>query len=465
MRRPRCFAALAGIAVAAVAAVGPVGTAAPAGAVPLSPLSSPKADIVVDAGTGRVLIADHPHDPLRPASTAKIITALAAVERIPSTGIVTACPGTAAIETNKIGFSAGTRWPLDEILAAMMMESANDAAYAVGCTIGANNLDRFATVLNETARRLGMKNSTLGDPAGLDTPPSYKGGPHTSAYDLAIATRNALAVPAIAKWAALREYSFTDPQHNPHHFTNHNKMLPGAAFAYAGATGFKTGWTTRATHTLVATATRNGRTLIAVTLATPDSGYAEAAALLDAGFAMPATARGTGETLPPVRVSPYSERAADQTAFAKLGAAPLASVAAAPVVTVPASVPALEAAPRVAAPTTAAAAVVAAAPGSTSTDSNEHPSGAGGSNGLFSFSFRTLLIVVILLCVPAFFLRRRAVKRQRAQRLARKRQRAAAMRSGGLPVVDGRYRTGMRLGKPVESHVRVRRDQRRAGGI
>jgi hypothetical protein len=55
-----------------------------------------------------------------------------------------------------------------------------------------------------------------------------------------------------------------------------------------------------------------------------------------------------------------------------------------------------------------------------------------------------------------FLLRRRAVKRQRAARLARRRQRNAAMRSGGLPVVDGKYRSGMRLGPPVESHVRVR---------
>jgi hypothetical protein len=69
---------------------------------------------------------------------------------------------------------------------------------------------------------------------------------------------------------------------------------------------------------------------------------------------------------------------------------------------------------------------------------------------------RNLLIVLFLLGGAALALRRRAVKRQRAIRLARRRQRISAMRSGGLPVVDGRYRAGTRIGPPVESHVRVR---------
>ena len=62
-----------------------------------------------------------------------------------------------------------------------------------------------------------------------------------------------------------------------------------------------------------------------------------------------------------------------------------------------------------------------------------------------------------MLAVAVAFLRRRAVKRQRARRIARQRARAKAMRSGSLPVVDGRYRTGTRVGPPLESHVRVER--------
>jgi heme exporter protein D len=75
--------------------------------------------------------------------------------------------------------------------------------------------------------------------------------------------------------------------------------------------------------------------------------------------------------------------------------------------------------------------------------------------GLLTIS-NFLLVVVILLFV-AVLLRRRAVKRQRARRRARRRAWTKAMRSGSLPVIDGRYRTGTRVGPPVESQVRVQR--------
>jgi hypothetical protein len=77
------------------------------------------------------------------------------------------------------------------------------------------------------------------------------------------------------------------------------------------------------------------------------------------------------------------------------------------------------------------------------------------------FRARNLLLVLLFLSATTFGLRRRAVRRQRARRLAQRRQRAMAMRSGGLPVVDGRYRSGLRTGPPVESHVRVRRAEER----
>jgi len=70
---------------------------------------------------------------------------------------------------------------------------------------------------------------------------------------------------------------------------------------------------------------------------------------------------------------------------------------------------------------------------------------------------RRLFVVLVLALAVAFVLRRRAVKRQRERRLSRQRARAKAMRAGSLPVVDGRYRTGLRTGPPVDSKVRVAR--------
>jgi D-alanyl-D-alanine carboxypeptidase (penicillin-binding protein 5/6) len=453
MRRPRRFAALAGAAALAAGTlgvvavtptvIGPIGIGTAAAA----PLASPKADIVVDAATGRVVIGDNVHVAVPPASTAKIMTAITAAERLCPGAKVTANARDANVETMRIGLTPGKPWPFDQMMASMMMVSANDAAYAFATTVG-GSLDGFAKNLAATAKQLGLRDSTLGDPAGLDDQTSYKGGAMMSAYDLAIATRNALTVPDIAKWSAMREYSFVDPGGAQHNLVNHNKMLPGGAAAYPGAIGFKTGFTQRSQHTLVAAATRNGRTLIAVVLGVPDSGYQEAASLLDAGFATAPNTKGTGETLPPVAVSRCADRKADQTSFAMLRTT--AKAVSTPIVTVPSVIPALNSPARAGTSTTRATATQTKA---TTKAATHHSAGL--------LQPRNLAIVLILLVAVVIAFRRRAVKRQRALRLARRRQRISAMRSGGLPVVDGRYRSGTRIGPPVESHVQVRPARRR----
>jgi D-alanyl-D-alanine carboxypeptidase (penicillin-binding protein 5/6) len=434
------------LAAAPVASAAPATPAAPATAVPSGWGSfppgtpHPRSDIVVDAQSGRILYGDHIHDAFPPASTVKLFTALAAVERLAPDAPITADQAAAAVEENRIGFHNGQTWPLNEMLAALMMVSANDAAYSIAHTIG-GSLPAFATDLNELARRLGARDSVLGDPAGLDDKTSYKGGPVTSAYDLSIAARNALSVPEISRWASMQSYQFTDPQGVHHNLDNHNKMLQqGSPYYFLGMTGFKTGFTQRAQHTFVGTATRDGRSLIVVIMGAVTPGYVEAKSLLDAGFATnPAT--NAGPTLPPTSVSLYSTRETDRNGFVNLGRAPASTATAgtaAPskvVSDVPASIE-ISQAPRAATPVVAQ-----------KSPSTHHSS---------MFSLRYALIVLILIVVTALLLRRRAVRRRRTRRMARRKQRLAAMRSGGLPVVDGRYRSGTRLGQPVESHVRVR---------
>jgi D-alanyl-D-alanine carboxypeptidase (penicillin-binding protein 5/6) len=231
----------------------------------------------------------------------------------------------------------------------------------------------------------------------------------------------------------------------------------------------KTGYTQLAGHTLVATATRNGRTLIAVVMNTWDT-YGWAAQYFDQGFAMPANAKGTGERLPPVRVSPYSQRVADQTAFLALTKpAETASIVPVDVATTTSTTPAERAAVAgtTVAPSTTTAAKQSGSGGSgsagngtTATTAPEKHS--GHSSGLFSW--RTFFIIVLLLAITVVLLRRRAVKRQRARRLAQRRRVRDAMRRGSLQVVDGRYRIGTRMGPPVESHVNVQRQQRPPNG-
>ena len=463
MVRRRASAALAALIVA-LSLQGAV-TATAAGAAPASP--EPAAWIVVDADTGKVLAAKDPHTPLPPASTAKIMTALTAVERLPADAVVPVSELAAAQPASKMTMLPGEQWPLDQVLASVLMVSANDAAYALAeATSG--SLEGFADALSVTAARYGMKDSTLSDPAGFDDAASFRGGPRMSAFDVAIATRNALAVPQLAYLAALPELDFTDPSGKPRNLVNHNKLLAGATAAYTGSTGFKTGYTLQAGHTLVATASREGRTIIAIILNTYDA-YGWAWQLLDQGFAIPAGDAGTGEKLPPVRVNPYAERRADQLAFIRLTKGDAAATGAgstttvAPVASTSASPTASSAAAGLTDATASTTAVTTDAT-ATTTSPTRSSSGARSSSGSEPSSSkgsitspRNLTIFFLLLLATLFVLRRRAVKRQRARRLARRRATSEMMRRGGLPVVDGRYRTGTRTGPPVQSNVRVAR--------
>src|SRR5258706_7713647 len=103
MRRPRRLAAFAGAATLFVATIG-VATMLPGvyATEAAAALSSPQGDIVVDAGPGHVLIGDNVHQAMHPASTAKIMTALTAVERLCPGANVTANARDASVETMRI---------------------------------------------------------------------------------------------------------------------------------------------------------------------------------------------------------------------------------------------------------------------------------------------------------------------------------------------------------------------------
>ncbi|MGO9876201.1 MAG: D-alanyl-D-alanine carboxypeptidase family protein [Acidimicrobiia bacterium] len=438
--RRRVLRLTGALITAAIMVAGWAGVAAiPAHADPGTP--PPEAYILVDAGTGAVITGRNIHEALPPASTAKIMTALVAVERLAPNAIITVSANAANREAMKIGMPAGSRWPFREMMASMMMVSANDAAYAIAETVG-GSISGFAADLNSTARRYGMRDSTWGDPAGLTDATSYEGGPKTSAYDLAIATRNALTVPAIAHWADTRTFDFTDPAGVQHELTNHDKFLPDNGFGYEDANGFKTGYTEIADHTLVATAKRNGRQCIAVILGSVDSGYTWAASLLDQCWQKPPVAT-TGIFLPPVRVSPYETRVTARAGFTKLAG------------TTTTRTPTHPAASTAGAQRGMLASGIPASIAATTNIAARHAARHGGGGVFTPTRVALVLVVVIVACV---WFRRRAVKRRRARRNARRRARAKAMRSGSLPVVDGRYRTGTRVGPPVESRVRVKRN-------
>jgi len=283
---PALLVALALSATAGVARAQPVP--------PPPPL--PRAWIVVDADTGAVVDASNARAPLRAASIIKLLTALIAVEQLPSDATVPVSPVTEGMPASKINMKAGQTWELKDTLYSLLLASANDAAVALAERVSVSR-SGFAATMAAAARRLGLEDSPLlRDPAGLDEEPfAFEGGNLISARDLAIIARAALAQPEIRMIVATDSYRFRGADGNDHRVRNHNLLLK----RYPGATGMKTGYTGSAGHTLIGSATRNGRTMISVVLNAVDP-VGSSMALLDKGFAVPVALQGSLGYLPAV---------------------------------------------------------------------------------------------------------------------------------------------------------------------
>ncbi len=415
-------ALLAATVLATVAIAGP-----PAAGAAGPPATQPPASyMAIDAGTGAIVAASNEHAAHLTASTIKILTALVALEHLPAASPIRVSRLAASQPAMKIDMREGSTWTLDEALTSVLVVSANDAAYALAENAG-GNLDRFAAMATTTGRRLGLRDTTFKDPAGLDGAQGFGGGTTSSAYDLAIIARNALAVPAIADTASKISVDFTDPFGVGRHLVNHNK---GFLSGYPGAIGLKTGYTKAASRTLLAAARRDGHTCIASVMGTwDDTGWASW--LLDQCFAGVRVAGAA--PVPPVRAQTVQDRV---DAFSglphALGASGSGTAAVTAAVATPSpprvpTTPTTVATPEPAVTTDAAAATTKADAAASSTDS-------GWS---FGSILRTTGLVLLGLLVVLVLLRRRAVKRQRARRIARIEAHREARRRGMLDVLDG----------------------------
>ena len=374
----------------------------------------PSSYILVDADRGTVLLAKGEHDPHYTASTIKVLTALVTVEHLPLSATLTVSRLAAAQPASRIDMKEGSVWTLDQALHSLMIISANDAAYAMAENTGCD-LAHFATMANTTGKRLGLQNTAFHDPAGLDGAQGFEGGTTSSAYDLAIVSRNALAVPAIAGPASLVTYQFTDPTGAGRRLRNHNR---GFLTSYPGAVGLKTGFTKLASRTLLTAARRDGRTLIAVVMGTwDDTGWASY--LLDQGFAG-VDAGPTPAQVPPVRVRPFDGRRGTGRATCPTAVLGATAVKATGAPDKPGHTISTPKSPAKA-PTVLGAATPAA---------RSHASSAFGS------VLKTLGLVLGILLVGVVLLRRRAVKRQRARRIERLRAHREARRRGMIDVLE-----------------------------
>ena len=381
----------------------------------------PTSYILVDADRGTILLAKGEHDPRYTASTIKVLTALVTVEHLPLSATLNVSRLAASQPASKIDMKEGSVWTLDQALHSLMIISANDAAYAMAENTGCD-LANFATMADTTGKRLGLQNTAFHDPAGLDGAQGFEGGTTSSAYDLAIVARNALAVPAIAGPASLVKYEFTDPTGSGRRLLNHNR---GFLTSYPGAIGLKTGYTKQASRTLITAARRDGRTLIAVVMGTwDDTGWATY--LLDQGFAG-VDGGPTPAQVPPVRVRPFDGRRG--TGRAPCSTTVLGANA------VKATGPPAKVGRTISTPKSPAKApAIVGGTGAPVAASVRRASSDGGST--LGSILKTIGLVLGVLLVGVVLLRRRAVKRQRARRIERLRAHREARRRGMIDIVE-----------------------------
>lgn len=240
-----------------------------------------KSAILVDVSSGQVLAAMNEHERLFPASVTKIMTLLLVMEAIDSGKLnlndtVTASATAASKGGSQIWLKEGETMTVDELLRATAIYSANDACEALGEHL-AGSEDAFVAMLNERAEQLGMKNTHFDNCSGLDDATDTH---LTTAYDVALMSVELLRHDLIRKYTTVWMDSLRD---GATQLVNTNKLIR----FYQGATGLKTGTTSKAGCCISASAERDGTHFVAVIMGSPtsDDRFNSAKALLNWGFA------------------------------------------------------------------------------------------------------------------------------------------------------------------------------------
>jgi D-alanyl-D-alanine carboxypeptidase (penicillin-binding protein 5/6) len=224
--------------------------------------------IVVDATTGLVLVATDPDDRRPPASMLKMMTELLVLEAIADGGMTLDEEVEVSAKASRMGGSQvylkhGEVFTVEELLEALAIHSANDAAVALAEHL-AGSTDAFVDLMNIRGRELGMTNTEFHSVHGL--PPGYKQvSDMTSARDMATLARELVRHPEALVWASTETAPFRDGEfilYNP------NKLVG----KYRGLDGLKTGYTGAAGFCVTATAVQKGRRLISVVMGCPTDG-------------------------------------------------------------------------------------------------------------------------------------------------------------------------------------------------
>lgn len=257
--------------------------------------------IVIEAETGRALFEDKSHLPRAPASTVKTVLELIVMQTVEEgklklTDSITTSAWASKIGGSQVYLKQGEVFPLEDLMKAIAIHSANDACVAVAEHL-AGTPEGFVEMMNQKAQELGLHDSRFVNVHGLDDDETAVNV--TSAYDLAQIARELVKHPKVLEWSSKVEDTFRDGKFI---LSNTNHLVG----KFPGLDGLKTGYTRRAGFCLVATAKRNDLRLISVVMGAPSNKvrFSETARLLSMVFSqykkVPIVRQG--ETLGEVKV-------------------------------------------------------------------------------------------------------------------------------------------------------------------
>lgn len=232
--------------------------------------------ILVEAETGQVLYSKNAGEKLHISAACKLMTALVAIENSDLYANATVSAEAAGKEGSVLNLEVGSKYMMNDLLYAIMLTSANDAATVIAENVSSGSIEKFVNKMNETASRLNMSNTHFTNPTGLMDEYQY-----TTAQDISSLIRYAIKNTTFNRIFTTKARPWYNPGKEARILTSSNKLF----WAYEGIEGGKTGYNSKEQQTLICTAARNDLNLICIVLDAPEAKlYSDAESLLNYGF-------------------------------------------------------------------------------------------------------------------------------------------------------------------------------------
>ena len=222
----------------------------------IKPHITAQSAVIIDYKTGRILYSKNRNVCRYPASTLKLLTAITALDKYPVTKRFSVSRKASLAEPSKVFLRKGETYTLGDLIKALLISSANDAAICIAEGAGGTEY-RFARQMTATARQFGCRHSNFTNASGLPDKNQY-----TTAYDMARVMKAAHQYPFIRKCLETQSTSIRRPNGQRIRLKNHNKLLNGYPVAVYG----KTGYTQAARHCFACVARYRHKQVVMVML-------------------------------------------------------------------------------------------------------------------------------------------------------------------------------------------------------